>query len=106
MQQLKQIQSMTRRMRTRVTRMTTGIVPMGTQLAALLHRRSAVTGMAETTVTCMMSSAAELHGAGLKTDVVIRSMMSGSTAMKGTMTIMAPTMTNLTDSVLQKKDTS
>jgi hypothetical protein len=80
--------------------------PTGTQLAALLHRRSAVMGMAETTVTCMMSSAAELHGAGLKTDAVIKSMMSGSSAMKGTMTIMAPTMTNLTDSVLQKKDTS
>jgi predicted ABC-type sugar transport system permease subunit len=83
-------------------KMTTSIVPVEIRLVALLHRRSMVEGMAGTTVACVMSSATEMHAAGLKTGAEIESMMSRSSAMKGTMTIMAPTMTNLTSSVLQK----
>jgi hypothetical protein len=66
--------------------MTTGIVPVGTRSTASLHQRSAVEGMVGTTV--------------------IGSVTSKISAMRGTMTIMAPTMTNLTSSVLQKGDTS
>jgi hypothetical protein len=47
-----------------------------------------------------------MHVAGLKTGTKIGSVMSRSSVMRGTMTIMALTMTNLTDSVLQKRDTS
>jgi hypothetical protein len=47
-----------------------------------------------------------MHMAGLKTGTKIGSVMSRSSVMRGTMTIMALTMTNLTDSVLQKRDTS
>jgi hypothetical protein len=47
-----------------------------------------------------------MHAAGLKTGTKIGSVMSRSSVMRGTMTIMALTMTNLTDSVLQKRDTS
>jgi hypothetical protein len=97
---------MTRRMKTGVTKMTTGIVPMGTRPAASLHQRSTVEGMAETTATCATSSTVEMHAVGLKTGAEIGSVMSRSSAMKGTMTIMAATMTNLTGSVLQKEDTS
>jgi hypothetical protein len=52
---------MTRRMKTGVTKMTTDIVPVGTWPAASLHMRSMVEGMARTTVTCTMSSVAEMH---------------------------------------------
>jgi hypothetical protein len=61
--------------------------------------------MAGATVTCAMSSVVEMHVAGLKTDAEIESVMSRSGMMKGTMTIMAFTMTNLTGSILQKGDT-
>jgi hypothetical protein len=96
---------MTRRAKTGVTRMTTGIVPMGTRPVASLHRRSAVEGMAETNMTCVMSSATEMQAARLKTGTEIGSVMSKSSAMRGTMTIMAPTTVSLTDNVLLKEDT-
>jgi hypothetical protein len=58
---------MTRRTRNGLIRMTTGVVPVGTRPVASLHWRSIVEGMEETTVTCAMSSAAEMHTAKLKT---------------------------------------
>jgi hypothetical protein len=96
---------MTRRTKTGVTRMITDIVPMETWPAASLHRRSVVEGMVGTIVTSATSSATEMHTAGLKTATEIMSVMSRSSVIKGTMTIMAPTMTNLTGSILQKGDT-
>jgi hypothetical protein len=80
--------------------MKTRVVPMGTRLAAPPHRRSTVEGMGETTVTCVMSFVAEMHATGLKTDVEIGSVTSRSSERRGTMTIMAPTTTNLIDSML------
>jgi hypothetical protein len=84
-----------------VTRMTTGRVPVGTRSTASLHQRSAAEGVAEKTASCMMSSTAEMHMAGLKTDAKSRSV----TSRNNTMTIMAHTMTNLTGNALQKEGT-
>jgi hypothetical protein len=95
---------MTRNTKTGVTRMTTGIVPMETQLVASLHWRSVVKGILETTTTCTMSSMAEMHMAGLKTGAKIGSVWSRSSVGRGTRTIMAPTTTNLTASILQNGD--
>jgi hypothetical protein len=72
---------MTRRMRTRVTRVATGIVHVGTWIVALLHQRSTVEGMAETIVTCTMSSTAEMHVAELKPGAEIGSVTSRSSSM-------------------------
>jgi hypothetical protein len=95
---------MPRRVKTGVTRMTTGIVPVGTRPAASLHHWSTVEGMAGTTVTCMTSSVGEMHATGLKTGTEIKNVMSRSSMMRGTMTIMTLTTTNLTVSILQKGD--
>jgi hypothetical protein len=92
---------MIRRTETRVTMMTNGRVPMGTRLAASLHRRSVV----EATVTYTMSSMAEMHVAESKAGVEIRSVMNRNNAMRGTMITMAPTMTSLTGSILLKEGT-
>jgi hypothetical protein len=97
---------MTRRMWTGDVRTTIGVVPMGTRPAASLHQRCAIKGMVETTATCMMSSAAEMHAARSKTRAKIRCVTSRSSVMRGNMTIMAPTMTNLTGCIPQKRDTS
>jgi hypothetical protein len=67
--------------RTGVTRVATGVVHVGTWTAASLHQRSMVEGMAETIMTCMMSSTAEMHVAELKPSAEIGSMMSRSSAM-------------------------
>jgi hypothetical protein len=96
---------MSRRAKTVVTMMTTNIVLVGTQPVASLHQRSTIKGMEGTTMTCATSSAVEMHAAGLKTSAEIRSMTSRSSAMRGTMTIMIPSMTNLTDSILHTGDT-
>jgi hypothetical protein len=52
-----------------------------------------------------MSSAVEMHVDGLKTGIKSVRMRSRNSVMKGTMTIMAPTMTNHTGSALQKEGT-
>jgi hypothetical protein len=91
---------MTKRAKTGVTKVTTGTVPMGTRPAASLHRRSMVEGMAGTTATCVMSSAAKIHVAELKTNAEIGCVTSRSNALKGTMTIMVLTMINLTGGIL------
>jgi hypothetical protein len=46
-----------------------------------------------------------MHAAGLKTSAEIGSVSSRSSAMRVTLTIMAPTTTNLTNNILQKGDT-
>jgi hypothetical protein len=52
----------------------------------------------DTTTTYVMSSVAEMHAVGLKTDAEIRSVKSKNSAMKGTMITLVLTMTNLTGS--------
>jgi hypothetical protein len=99
------MQSMTRGTKIGVTKMTTGTVPVRTRPAASLHHRSTIKGMAGITETCMMSSTVEMHMAGLKIGAKIGSMPSRSSARRGTMIIVAHTMTNITGSILQKRDT-
>jgi hypothetical protein len=71
---------MTRRARIGVTRVTIGVVPVGTRPATSLHQRSAVEGMAETTATCATSSTTEMRAIGLKTSTEIGSVTSRSSA--------------------------
>jgi hypothetical protein len=89
---------MTRRTKTWVMMMATMRVHMWTWLEASLHRRSAAEDATETTMTYMMSSAVEMHAAGLKIDAEIRSGKSKNSVMKGTRITMVLTMTNLTGS--------
>jgi hypothetical protein len=55
--------------------------------------------------TCVTSSAIEMHAVGLKTGTESGSALSASSATRGTMTIMALTMTNLTGSAPQREGT-
>jgi hypothetical protein len=57
-------------------------------------------------VTCITSSAIDMHATGLKADAEIESALSSSNTTKGTMTIMSPTTINLTSNILPKEDTS
>jgi hypothetical protein len=59
--------------------------------------------MGETTVTCTMSSTAEMHTTGLKFDTESESALNRNNAMRGTMITMVPTMTNLTSSAPLKE---
>jgi hypothetical protein len=55
--------------------------------------------MIRNTAICMMSSTSEMHMVGLITGARSMSTSSKSAMMKGTMTTMILSMTNLTDSV-------
>jgi hypothetical protein len=94
---------MTGRMEIRVTKMTTGRVPTGTHTTTSLHQRSVAEVVANTTVTCATSSTTDMHKVGLRTDAESGSTMNSM--MTRTMTIMVPSMTNLTDSTPQKEGT-
>jgi hypothetical protein len=75
---------------------------METRLAVSLHWRSAPEGVVETIVTCVMSSTVEMHIAGSKTDAKNEGAQSRNN-MRGTMIIMASTMTILTDNAPPKE---
>jgi hypothetical protein len=79
-------------------------VRMGTRPAVSLHRRNVAedeTGMIEAYTT---SSATEMHATGSKTSAKSETASNRNDTMKGTMIIMVPTMTNLTDNVPLKED--
>jgi hypothetical protein len=86
--------------------MTVGKAFVGTQPAASLHERSAAKDATETTMTYAKSTVPEMHTAESKAIAEIRSVKSKNSTMKGTMIIMVLTMTNLTRSGYQKRDTS
>jgi hypothetical protein len=92
-------------MKHEVTSMTTSKVLMLTRLAVSLHQRNAAEDEIRMIEICVMSSAAEMHAAGLKTDGRSTSTLNKSSVKKGTMTTTVPIMTNLTDSVLPKEGT-
>jgi hypothetical protein len=71
-----------------------------TQPVASLHQRTAAESVMETTATYVTSSIEEMHATGSKADMERGSMTSRNNIMRGTMITMAPTMTNLTNSVL------
>jgi hypothetical protein len=85
---------------------TTGRVLVGTRPVASLHTRSMTEDIAETTAIYMASSVPEMHVAKLKADVEIGRVKNKNSARKGTMIIMVLTMTDLTESGHQKRDTS
>jgi hypothetical protein len=68
-----------------------------------LHRRNAVEGKTRMTETCVTSFAAKMHVAGSKTSIRSMSALNRNDVKRGTMTIMVPIMTNLTDSTLLKE---
>jgi hypothetical protein len=55
------------------------------------------------TEICAMTSAIEMHTVGLTTGAKSMSTLSKNNKMRGTMTIMVPSMTNLTDSAPLKE---
>jgi hypothetical protein len=83
--------------------MTTDRVHTATWQAVSLPQRNMVEGENGMTKNCTMSSAAEMHMAGLKTDIRSMNILNRSSVKKETMTNMAPITTNLTDSVLPKE---
>jgi hypothetical protein len=78
-----------------VTSLTTGRVLTGTRQVVSLHHRNTVEDETGMTKICTMSSTAEMPASAL----------DRSSVKKGTMTIMVPITTNLTDSVLPKGGT-
>jgi hypothetical protein len=86
-----------------VTSLTTDRVNAGTRPAVSLHQRNTTEGGIEMTEICMTSSTAEMHTTGLTTGVKSVSTLSKSGVMRGTMTVMVPSMTNLTDNALLKE---
>jgi hypothetical protein len=83
--------------------LTTGRVSMGTTQIGSLHQRNTAedeTGMTEISV---MSSAIEVHVAGLKIGVRSTSALNKSSVKKWTMITTVPILTNLTESVLPKR---
>jgi hypothetical protein len=89
-------------MKHEVTSLTTGRVSTGTRQAVSFHQGNMAEGETGTTEICTMSSAAEMHAAGLKTDVRSVSALNRSSMKKETMITMIPIMSNLTDGILLK----
>jgi hypothetical protein len=78
-------------------------VRMGIQPAVSLHQRSVTEGIIGMIEICAMSSVAEMHATRLTTDARSMSASSKSDVMRGSMNIMAPYMTDLTDSAPLKE---
>jgi hypothetical protein len=76
-------------------------VRMGIQPVVSLHQRSVTEGIIGMIEICAMSSVAEMHATRLTTDAMSAS--SKSDVMRGSMNIMAPSMTDLTDSAPLKE---
>jgi hypothetical protein len=68
-----------------------------------LHKRNTAEGETETTMTCPTSSAIEMPTTGSKTGAMNETASNRSDAMKGTMIIMARSMTNLNDNAPLKE---
>jgi hypothetical protein len=90
----------------RITSLTTNRVHMGTQLAISLHQRNAAEGGIGMTEICVTSSTAEMHVIGLTTGARSVSAWSKNDMMRGTMIIMVPSMTNLTNRAPLKEGTT
>jgi microcystin degradation protein MlrC len=86
-----------------VMNLTIDRIRTGTRPAVSLHRRSMTEGMIRMTETCATSSTVEMHVAGLTTSARSLSASSKSDMMIGTMTIMVPSMTNLTNNTPLKE---
>jgi hypothetical protein len=89
-----------------VTSFTTDKIHVGTWPAVSLHQRNAAEGGIRVTKICVTSFAAEIHATGLTTGARSVSALSKNDVMRGTMTIMVPSMTNLTDRASLKEGTT
>jgi hypothetical protein len=87
----------------RVTSLTTDRVHAGTRPTVSLHQRNVTEGRIRMTEICVTSSVAEIQVIGLTSGARSMSALSKSEVMRGTMTIMVPSMTNLTDSAPLKE---
>jgi hypothetical protein len=86
-----------------VMSLTTGRVCVGTRLEVSLYQRNMAEGETGMTETCMTLSIAKMHVAGSKIGVRSVSALNRSNMNKGTMIIMVPITTNLTDSALLRE---
>jgi hypothetical protein len=89
-----------------VTSATIDRVYGGTQPVVSIHQRNMTKGGIRMTKICVTSSAVEMHVTGLTTGTRSVSALSKNDEMRGTMTIMVPSMTNLTDSAPLKEGTT
>jgi hypothetical protein len=80
--------------------LTTDRVREVTWLVVCQHQINVAEGKTGMTMTCMMSSATEMRAPRSKTGVKNETALNKSDATRGTMIIMAPSMSNLTDSAL------
>jgi hypothetical protein len=86
-----------------VMSLTTDRVRVGTQPIVSLYQKSVAKGGTGMIGTCAMSSTAEMHVTGLTTDARSMSALSKNDVMRGTMTIMVPSMKNLTNNAPLKE---
>jgi hypothetical protein len=86
-----------------VTSLTTDRVHAWTRASISLHRRNAAEGGIRMTEICATSSAAEMHVIELTTGTRSMSALSKNDVMRGTMTIMIPSTTNLIDNASLKE---
>jgi hypothetical protein len=87
-----------------VRTLTTARAHTGTRLTVSLPQRSMTENEIRIIGTCAMLSATEIHSIGLKTDAKKETASNKGDTMKGTTTIMVPSMINLTDTVPQKEE--
>jgi hypothetical protein len=78
-------------------------VRVGTWPAVSLHRRNAAEGGIGMTKICTTSSVAEMHVIGFTTGTRSVSTLSKNDVMRGTMSIMVPSTTNVTNSAPLKE---
>jgi hypothetical protein len=86
-----------------VTRLTIDRVHVGTWPAVSLHWVNVAEDGIRMSEICVTSSTIKMHTTGLTTDVRSMSVLSKNGVMRGIVTIMVPSMTNLTDSALPKE---
>jgi hypothetical protein len=86
-----------------VMSLTTDIVRVETRAIISLRQRNAVEGGIRMTEICATSPATEMHAIRLTTGVGSVSASSKNDMMRGTMTIIVPSTTNLTNSAPLKE---
>jgi hypothetical protein len=91
------------RMKYGVISLTSNRVRTWTKLAVSLHWRSTAEGRIRVTQTGAMSLVVEVNTTGLTTGSRSMSMLSKNDVMRGTLTIMVPSTTNLTDTAPLKE---
>jgi hypothetical protein len=89
-----------------VTSLTNDRVRAGTWPAVSLHQRNMAKGGIRITEICATSSTTKMHVTQLTSGARSVSVLSKKDVMRGTMTIVVPSMTNLTDNAPLKEGTT